>query len=126
LAGYGSPLADLPEQINLTEHPQFAGVIRKADGAVVVSVLALGERIPRAFRHLPSLLVVALRYGQRTLGYLFADRNGVAFTLAEDERLFAGALAAHGAVALTLDEAREAGRIKPPTNKDRLPRAVSA
>lgn len=126
LAGHGSPLADLPEQIDLNSHPQFAGVIRKADGAVVVDVPALGDRIPRAFRHLPSLLVIALRYGQRTLGYLFADRNGVAFSLAEDERLFAGALAAQGAVALTLEEAREAGRIKPPSSKERLPRAVSA
>jgi excisionase family DNA binding protein len=126
LAAQGTPLADLPEQIKLSDHPQFAGVIRKADGAVVVDVSALGDRIPQSFRHLPSLLVVALRYGQRTLGYLFADRNGVSFSLAEDERLFAGALAAHGAVALTLDEAREAGRIKPASNKDRLPRAVSA
>jgi GAF domain-containing protein len=126
MAGHGVPLAELPDQINLADHPQFAGVIRKADGAVVVDVPALGDRIPQAFRHLPSLLVIALRYGQRTLGYLFADRNGVSFSLAEDERQFAGALAAHGAVALTLDEAREAGRIKPASNKERLPRAVSA
>jgi excisionase family DNA binding protein len=125
-AGHGTPLTDLPEQFTLSDHPQFAGVIRKADGAVVVDVAALGDRIPKAFRHLPSLLVVALRFGQRTLGYLFADRNGVAFSLADDERLFASALAAHGALALTLDEAREAGRIKPPSKKDQLPRAVYA
>lgn len=126
IAGHGEPLADLPSQIELTDHPQFAGVIRKVDGAVVVDVAALGERIPRPFRHLPSLLVVALRYGQRTLGYLFADRNGVEFSLTDDELTLANATAVHSALTLTLDEAREAGRIKPPSNKERMPRAASA
>jgi excisionase family DNA binding protein len=126
LAAYGTPLAELPEEIDLHQHPQFAGIIRKADGAVVVDVAALGERIPAPFRHLPSLLVVPLRLGDRALGYLFADRNGTAFTLpAEDLRLARG-LASLGALALALAEAREAGLLKAASGKARLPRVASA
>ncbi|MEA2530255.1 MAG: Helix-turn-helix domain [Thermomicrobiales bacterium] len=126
LAGYGTPLAELPELIRLKEHPQFAGIIRKADGAVVVDVKAHRLRIPAPFRHLPSLLVVPLRYGERAFGYLLADRNGVGFTLSAEELRFARGLASHGAMALALAEAREAGLLKAATGKARLPRAASA
>ncbi len=123
LAGHGTPLADLPEEIKLKEHPQFAGMIRKADGAVVLDGKKHGQRIPAAFRHLPSLLVVALRLGDRVFGYLLADRNGAAFTLPGDDLRFARGLASHGALTLALAEAREAGQIKAAPGKERLRRA---
>lgn len=124
LAGYGTPLAELPKEINLKEHPQFSGIIRKADGAVVVDVAKHRTRIPEPFRHLPSLLVVPIRYGDRLLGYLLADRNGVAFTLPVEDLRLARGLACHGGVTLVLAEAREAGRIKPATGKSKLPRSA--
>jgi excisionase family DNA binding protein len=126
LAAYGTPLADLPKEIKLKEHPQFAGIIRKADGAVVVDVKKHGTRIPEPFRHLPSLLVVPLRFGDRLFGYLLADRNGVGFSLPIEDLRLARGLACHGALALALAEAREEGRVKPAPSKARMPRAVSA
>jgi excisionase family DNA binding protein len=123
LAAYGSPLADLPEEIKLKDHPQFAGIIRKADGAVVVEVAKHGTRIPLPFRHLPSLLVVPLRFGDRAFGYLLADRNGTAFSLGVEELRLARGLACHGALALALAEAREAKLLKPADPKARLRRA---
>jgi excisionase family DNA binding protein len=123
LAAYGSPLADLPDEIKLKEHPQFAGIIRKVDGAVVVDVRKHGTRIPLPFRHLPSLLVVTLRYGDRGFGYLLADRNGTAFALPIEDLRLARGLACHGALALALAEAREARLLKPAAAKERLPRA---
>lgn len=123
LAAYGSPLADLPDEIKLKDHPQFAGIIRKADGAVVVDVSKHGSRVPTPFRHLPSLLIVPLRFGDRALGYLLADRNGTAFSLPTEDLRLARGLACHGALSLALAEAREAGLIKAASAKARLPRA---
>lgn len=126
LAAYGSPLADLPNEIKLREYPQFAGIIRKADGAVVLDVPKHRNRIPEPFRHLPSLLVVPLRFGDRLLGYLLADRNGVGFSLPIEDIRLARGLACHGALALALAEAREMGHLKPAPTKARMPRAASA
>jgi excisionase family DNA binding protein len=123
LAAYGSPLADLPDEIKLKEYPQFAGIIRKADGAVVLDVAKHGTRIPLPFRHLPSLMVVPLRFGDRAFGYLLADRNGTAFALPTEDLRLARGLASHGALALALAEARKAGLIKQAPTKARLPRA---
>jgi excisionase family DNA binding protein len=123
LAAHGTPLADLPDEIKLKEHPQFAGIIRKADGAVVIDVARHASRIPIPFRHLPSLLVVSLRFGDRAFGYLLADRNGNAFTLPPEDLRLARGLACHGALALALAEAREAGLIKQAPSKARMPRA---
>jgi excisionase family DNA binding protein len=123
LAAYGSPLADLPDEIKLKDHPQFAGIIRKVDGAVVVDVRKHGTRIPVPFRHLPSLLVVPLRFGDRGFGYLLADRNGTPFALPTEDLRLARGLACLGALALALAEAREAGLLKPAAAKARLPRA---
>jgi excisionase family DNA binding protein len=126
LAGHGSPLAELPERVELTDYPQFAGFVRKADGAVVVDVPTLGDRIPEPFRQLPSLLVVPLRLGDRTLGHLLGDRNGAGFTLSADDLVFARALASQVALSLALADAREVGLAKVTSGKRGLPRAVSA
>jgi excisionase family DNA binding protein len=126
LAAHGTPLADLPEQIPLVDHPQFTKMIRKADGAVVLNVPRLGERVPIPFRQLPSLLVVPLRLGELAFGYVLADRNGVAFTLPSADLSFARGLATHGALALALAEAREAGLMKVAPSKARFARAASA
>jgi excisionase family DNA binding protein len=126
LAAHGSPLADLPKRIELTEHPQFVKMIRRADGAVVINPPALGERVPVPFRVLPSLLIATLRFGDRAVGYILADRNGSAFTLPKEDLAFARGLAAHAALSVVLTEAREAGLIKVATGKARLPRAASA
>jgi excisionase family DNA binding protein len=125
-AGHGSPLADLPERIELTDFPQFAGVLRKADGAVVVDVASLGDRVPEPFRRLPSLLVVPLRLGDRTLGHVFGDRNGAAFSLSADDLVFARAVANQVALTLALVDAREAAVAKVGSGKRGLPRVVSA
>ena len=126
LAAHGSPLADLPQRIELTDHPQFVKMIRKADGAVVINPPALRERVPMPFRQLPSLLIATLRYGERAVGYILADRNGTAFTLQKDDLAFARGLATHAALTVVLNEAREAGLTKVATGKARMPRAASA
>lgn len=126
LGGFGTPLADLPDEISLTNHPQFAKMIRKVDGAVVVNVPALGDRVPLAFRHLPSLLVVPLRISDRLLGYVFADRNGAAFTLSPEELSFARGLVNQSALAIIVAEVRESTVSKVEEGKARLPRSMSA
>jgi excisionase family DNA binding protein len=126
LTAHGSPLADLPDRIELSDHPQFVKMIRRADGAVVINPPALGDRVPVPFRSLPSLLIATLRFGERAVGYVLADRNGAAFTLPKDDLALARGLAAHAALAVVLAEAREAGLTKVATGKARLARAASA
>ncbi len=92
VAAVGGPLGTEATEIMLADEPLLAGFLRRNDGAIVAQRDTMERRLPRMLRALPSVLVVPLRVGNVQRGWVFGDRDGLAFDLGPEDLSFAKAV----------------------------------
>jgi excisionase family DNA binding protein len=110
LASFGPPMSTLPDSVPLAAAADFASFVAR-DAAVTGAVGELGrvpviDGAPAALLGVGSLFAAPLRVGDRVVGAVMGDRDGVPFDLDPAQLAFARALANQAALAMEVASLR--------------------
>ena len=105
LATFGQRMNDLPDELSLSQAPDFVRFLDGANPGAQSEGGSFGEP-PASLDGKSTLFAVPLRVGDRALGILFGDCDGEPFELSPEQLVLAQALANHAALALELAQLR--------------------
>jgi excisionase family DNA binding protein len=109
LGSYGPPLSTLPDETSVDDSPLTLDVSRPLK-AVVEDINARGVPVAETI-NVNSLLIAPIRFGDRYVGAIMADKNGEPFSLDEGELDLAQAMANVAALALEGARTRPAAAV---------------